>query len=763
MVVDRRFGEDDPTMTAEERARERFVREKRSAMFDLEEDASFELTHGGKSLKLGGDDMMDDFNEDDLGSDGDSSEDDRKRQKRQSLDDELSASAGIQTQERPKTKKEVMNEIIAKSKLYKQGRQMEKDTNDQLKDEIYAEYPEVHSLMAKVVQGSRGAATSEDPTKLAKSKALDMELRELAMLPRVQVSTRTKTEDEIAEEQREKLKEVEENRQKRMRGEKESDSSEEDEGGEGKVGEDDAMATMFVEEDNFGLGKGIKTRPTATQLGLDDEDDFFIEDNLIASGSESDSEESDYESVNEGELDDEDGDPDGALTSDKINTAYETSQGGIPSSFSCPQSYEDLIQTISPYPREKLPAIIQQIRTQYDTGMDWRNKERLGNFARALVDFVAAPLDLASGTASAVLESVIRHIHSLAKKYPIEISQQCRVHLKNISESRPTSLLTGDLVLLTAVGTIFPTSDHFHQVVTPAMLCIGRYLGQKIPRNLADYATGTYLGILVMQYQQLSKRYMPELINFSVNTLSALATVPPTTVLGGVPIHTPPEDSRLSFAQKVDVRKLSFSDCAGGDLSKEALASCKVALISTNIRLLEAALDVWSGKPSFLESFETVSRVLKHLASGPCRSECPLALNDMIDKACSKADRTLKVAELSRRTLELHHHRPIAIKTYDPKWEDNFDPRKHYDPDKDRAEQAKLKAEIKREKKGALSELRKDARFLAREKLKIQKAKDEAYERKMKRTIAEIQTEGGREANEYEREAKARKRVRKRH
>jgi nucleolar protein 14 len=456
----------------------------------------------------------------------------------------------------------------------------------------------------------------------------------------------------------------------------------------------------------------------------------------------------------------------GVFSSDEVNAEFEVTgeeSDSIPSSLSCPESYEDLIQAVSPYPREKLPIIIQQIRTQYSAGLDSRNKERLVNFAKALVDFVAAPLDVINNTTFEVLESVIRHIHSLAKKYPSEIAQQFRIHLKTISESRPTSLLTGDLVLLTAAGSIFPTSDHFHQVVTPAMLCIGRYLGQKVPRTLADYATGTYLGVLAIQYQQLSKRYMPELMNFSLNTLCSLAAVPSPVVLGGFPIHTPAEGTRVSGAQMVEVRRLSFNDCVDGELFEEASASCKVALISTNIGLLETASDAWSGKPSFLEVFDPVSRVLKHLASPLCRSELPPALAGRIDKASSKADRALKIAELSRRTLELHHHRPIAIKTYDPKWEDNFDPKKHYDPDTDRAEQAKLKAEIKREKKGALSELRKDARFLAREKLKIQKAKDEVYERKMKRTIAEIQNEGGREANEYEREAKSRKRARKRH
>ena len=69
-IVDRRFGENDPTMTPEERAMERFVREKqkaskKSTLFDLEddEDAEEELTHFGRSLAFTDGNRVDDFDE----------------------------------------------------------------------------------------------------------------------------------------------------------------------------------------------------------------------------------------------------------------------------------------------------------------------------------------------------------------------------------------------------------------------------------------------------------------------------------------------------------------------------------------------------------------------------------------------------------------------------------------------------------------------------------------------------------------------------
>lgn len=123
----------------------------------------------------------------------------------------------------------------------------------------------------------------------------------------------------------------------------------------------------------------------------------------------------------------------------------------------------------------------------------------------------------------------------------------------------------------------------------------------------------------------------------------------------------------------------------------------------------------------------------------------------------TKIDRLLQQAILNRRPLLLHNHRPLAIKTSIPKFEDSYNPTKHYDPDRERAELSKLKAEHKRERKGALRELRKDANFIARESLREKKERDKAYETKYKRLVAEIQGEEGKEANAYEREKRLRK------
>jgi nucleolar protein 14 len=70
-IVDRRFGENDPSMSLEDRMLERFTRERqrasKGAAFNLEDED--ELTHYGQSLS-----KLDDFDNVGLGMDDDDEE-----------------------------------------------------------------------------------------------------------------------------------------------------------------------------------------------------------------------------------------------------------------------------------------------------------------------------------------------------------------------------------------------------------------------------------------------------------------------------------------------------------------------------------------------------------------------------------------------------------------------------------------------------------------------------------------------------------------
>ena len=124
----------------EEKMTERFAQEairshKKHNVFDLEEEEPSEgLTHGGKPL-FDTEEPIDDFDEDDLGS-GDELDDsklERRALKRLRQEEDEGSEQDSDEPERKKSKAEVMQEVIAKSKEYKFLRQAAKEEDTELR------------------------------------------------------------------------------------------------------------------------------------------------------------------------------------------------------------------------------------------------------------------------------------------------------------------------------------------------------------------------------------------------------------------------------------------------------------------------------------------------------------------------------------------------------------------------------------------------------------------------------------------------------
>ena len=237
-ILDRRFGEGDSSLNEEDKALERFAREKQRShkkisMFDLEEDDEpvEALTHGGKALAFDDEDEHDDFDEDDLGNESDVSERGMQRLKRLRAMADADGEGEDGQPERKKTKKEVMEEVIAKSKLHKMERQAAKEDDDDLRAALDKELPDLQKLLF-----SRRAGAGQETVGLSTSIAgvdrekfdrdFDVQIKKLAQDKRAQPSDRTKTDEEKAEEDSKKLKDLEDKRQRRMRGEEVTDSDE---------------------------------------------------------------------------------------------------------------------------------------------------------------------------------------------------------------------------------------------------------------------------------------------------------------------------------------------------------------------------------------------------------------------------------------------------------------------------------------------------------------------------------------------------------
>lgn len=824
-ILDRRFGENDPTMTPEEKALERFVREKqkghkKDSLFDLEEGKDGQdLTHFGKSLSFDQPANGDDFDEADLGvSDEDDHdvEDEHRSRKRRRLsgsqdgEEDSSSGADVVQPERRKTKQEVMKEVMAKSKLHKYERQQVKEDDDDLRAELDKDLQGIFSLLRSnqrqplvppppaeetnrtdMGMNPDRAALLSGKDRSQADKEYDERLRRMVFDKRAAPTQRTKTDEERLEEEARRLKELEDQRLRRMRGEQDSSDNEVVKAVEDLQGDEDGV--LQDEEESLGLGAGIPAQGESRQIDVEDEDDFFIEDDLIASGSDAElSEAKNSSAASAGSQSDNEEDMEfvrGLLSRDdagREGLAHSVVNGGTASAdgttrnlaytYPCPQTHAEWLQIAEDVPVTSLPTIVQRIRALYHPKLQHDNKAKLGVFSRVLVDHVAFLANKPDRPPFPMMEALIRHIHSLAKTFPEEVGSAFRSQLRSFHENRPTAPSPGDLIILTAIAFIFPTSDHFHQVVTPATLCMARYLSQNVPQRLCDLATGAYFETLCLQYQRISKRYVPELVGYALNALCMLAPAKLIKMPRYFPYHEPRSTLRLAAGSAIESRRLHFWDVIheeSQDVARDE--ELKAALIDAHLNIVDAMAELWVGKSAFSEIFEPVTAVLRHLSNKTCSSKLCISTKvcwhhidiiietnkrwqqDKIQKTSDKLQYLLQQARLSQRPLLLHNHRPLAIKTSVPKFEESYNPSKHYDPDRERADSSKLRAEHKRERKGALRELRKDASFIARESLKEKKERDREYEKKYKRLVAEIQGEEGREAKAYEREKRMRK------
>jgi len=178
---------------------------------------------------------------------------------------------------------------------------------------------------------------------------------------------------------------------------------------------------------------------------------------------------------------------------------------------------------------------------------------------------------------------------------------------------------TAELVLLRIIGTIWPTSDLNHAVISPTRILIGAYLGLCRVRSLPDIASSLFLSTLVLQFEQLSKRLVPEAINCLVNTVLHLA---PHQYKGvaSLPGSFPSPDFKSELCKKLAMnvkrtkalvsRKPNLSDLMSAEVDDE---QGKADLLSLAFNLLGKFSELYKGIEGFIELYEPILSVLEHV------------------------------------------------------------------------------------------------------------------------------------------------------
>eukprot|EP00605_Chrysophyceae_sp_TOSAG23-4_P001027 GSChrysophyteH1.ASY1.ANO1.1128.1 assembled CDS len=753
---DKRFGESDTNMSLEDKMFMRFQKEKVKKARNLQQynldanDDNEVLTHRGQAL--GASNIADDdvFSEDDDGG--------LDKEVVNNLHfggglvrkDDEAVTAASHSSGSGNNHLDALQEIVMKSKLAKMERKEAKEDQESgrlMLDDAFAEIMK-ESLLDVNPQGrDKTEVKKDEEARLGSADFLgyDQALRGMAFESRAAATDRTKSAEELALEERERLEEAEEERVRRMRGEP------------AQPGKDDDDDDDDGDDDN------------------DDDDDDNDEDEDGEDGDEEDGEDEDDDDDGEDEKDDNDVDagseqkrsdrkrksvsfqdatstenyitkpqgkspPLGSLSAKSAPNASRVSAsvGGnsskskevsaeeaitndeMPHVLPCPQDmeqFEDLVEKYCRYPAD-LVSLVSRIAAYHSVhlpgsvGQD--NKALMHNFLDILLRYFCRVGDsladasakdrVSQDTVLGQLDGLTTIIYNLTvdlgdrgaslwgrtlRTLHKQLQKRLRDYAQGVRETCWPSL--GRLLFFRLLAHVFPVTDFRHALVTPATLFLAQCLSQCPVSSAADLVSGVYTCCLLSDvYCEGTQRFVPEVTHYLTLLLSLLDgnKKPPLTI----PWHV-------------------FATENPGTASEKSFMTSAIA--NAAITLSESLVKKHAESQALPEMFTPLSLALSNI-----RWEEAVVSGESVKRA-------LDDVQQNRQPLRWRESKVESIELKTPRYELNYTFKKDRDPDADRAKLKQLTRQSKRETKAAMRELRRDAEFLDQH---AYAAKQEAHE-----------------------------------
>ncbi|XP_064007653.1 nucleolar protein 14 isoform X2 [Pogoniulus pusillus] len=773
---DKRFGEYDTKISPEEKMMRRFTLERqqnygKKNIYNLNEEE--ELTHYGQSLaeieKLN--DIVD--------SDSDTEE-------RGTLSAELTAThfgggGGLlrkkvssvqqdEEEEKPKSRKELIEEMIAKSKQEKQERQSRRESALELTEKLDKDWKEIQTLMArKPPKSERKDKEVEKP----KPDEYDIIVRELGFEMKAKPSERMKTEEELAKEEQARLQKLEADRLRRMRGIDEQANKKKP----NHISADDLADGFILDKDDRHL---LSYKDGKINIENDEEEEEKDEEEEEEEdGKEDENEgESDEESANEDE-EEIDADSHSDLESDleseeeaagnkeqnkhntneneaqnvkKLDPKMKAAKSELPYTFAVPESYETFKSLLAGRTIEQQLLILERIQKCNHPSLAVGNKEKLEKLFGFILEYIGnlATLDLPE---LRTIDRLVVPLCNLCQMFPEAASDRMRFILRDaahdmeeVVEVKGRAAFPGldTLIYLKIISLLFPTSDFWHPVVTPAFIYMSQLLTKCRITTLQDVIKGLFICCLFLEYVSLSKRFVPELINFLLGVLHI--SLPKKQAQGYTVVHPfTPVGKNLELLLVCDKKDLDSWQKQNlplsivtklKEMSRTETNHIRLSCLALCFDLIKKCAVLYESLPSFHEIMHPVRILLtQHLPA-----------NDYPEKMQEWYQGALKEIENKDKRytpLICEKKKPVPLKQYTPRIVKVLEFGRIQGSSKKEQERKQLIRKHKRELKGAIREIRKDNQFLARTQLAEVLERDAARKRKVKELLGSLATQEG--------------------
>ncbi|TKR77506.1 hypothetical protein L596_018466 [Steinernema carpocapsae] len=728
-IVDKRFGEGDATMTAEEKAAKRFalqrslatnVKKQHKNKFLLQDDEEVTdfLTHKGQTLtdvaKHDRTMVSDDEEDEDTGN----------------LHRDVVANAhfgggwmrkdgeGEEEEGQPRLgRKDMVMEMIARSKLFKQEKQNAKDEIEQATETLDEKWK---SLLQSGNVSGFAPGINKHATGGVQHDTYDDLFRELQLNGggRADPQDKMKSAKELASLEKERLEELERKRFARMNEEIEED--EED--------EEDEAAEADEEEDECNS----------------EEDEIEVED-FDAMGEPSDDETEDSKPVK--------------ATSEAEDSVV-TDDPTLPYVFDLPQSYKQLTALFDGHTAHDQVLIIERVCKCHHPSLKEGNKQKLSKLFVHLLRFYDSLAASENGPSETkTLGVLLKPLYKLMK-YDVDYAARAmRALLMNKKKKRGAHEAPSFAVIafFQAVANLFPVSDKFHPVCSPSLAFAMDIISTSHVTSLKDCSRLLFLCTILCEWVNDSKRYMPEVIAFlrGLLLLAVNNSVDEQFPSTAFPISEP--HRRMLFVnQKISTGVEPVSLSVVFSAQKGTSDALKASVVRSVLGTLNRYIMIYSNAhaDSFCAIFKPFDALIERLPKDQYPEVFQTEISEFLSALRSECQKRSAVKHLHRVNNNIK-----MIEMLEPKVDLNFDPERatrfkdaKNDPNADRK---RLQHKVKREFRGAVRELRKDAGFIARQKRTDRMRVDRERDEKTKKILHDLQfQESEHKKREYEKKYK---------
>lgn len=404
------------------------------------------------------------------------------------------------------------------------------------------------------------------------------------------------------------------------------------------------------------------------------------------------------------------------ITDEERQAMMEKAKKELPYTFDLPQKYNDLEKLLKKYSADYQTVILERMIKCNHPKLEPSNRDGMVSLFAFLLQYVN---DLASGNdpvhCFTVLDRILPFLYDISHIAPAETTKCFLEVIKEkhseFKDSKEFPKLD-TLVFLKIVSNLYSVSDFRHGIASPCVIFISQILARSRVANRSDISSGLFLVTVILEYTQLSKRYLPAALNFLAGVLylcikkrsvHQMKVVPPFKSVG--------ELSSLLVLKKQTALGAESRLMANDLVEVEIDNSFKVRAFNTAVLLTNHILSNLDncGLQFLAEPFSKyLDKIDLKYYPEKCKENVSSLLK-VIDRINSEP-LTYLVPEMRR---------PKTLRQLEPKYERVYDDRRDRSKNAGKAAIRKgLQRKIKKETKGAVREIRRDNAFLSKIQLK---------------------------------------------